>query len=140
MLENELPQILGEQFISLIPIVGISFLIISGAISFTTRNPYIFGVSLIFNVILALNITLYETSQPFSDVIKEGNVVKVEKEILENFNFSSGNIILNPKEVNVENNDNLEMRIINGPLIISKNGEKWNCVQKENNWACETKK
>ncbi len=141
----EFSQLLGEQLIAVIPIVGVVFLMIGGAISFRTQNPYAFGVSLMFNVISALSITAFQTGESFSDVIEKdiqsGNIVKVEKEkaVSEKFNVSSGNIILNPKEVNIENNDNLEITVVNGPLILSKDGEKWNCVQKENNWDCQTK-
>src|SRR5574344_591055 len=98
----EFTQLLGEQLIAVIPIVGVVFLMIGGAISFITQNPYAFGVSLIFNVISALSIIAFQKGESFADVIekdiKEGNIVKVEKEkaVSEKFNVSSGNIILNP--------------------------------------------
>lgn len=138
----EFSQLLGEQLIAVIPIVGVTVLMIGGIISLSTQTPYAFGVSLLFSVVSALSLMIFDFEEKsFEEDIQSGKIVKVEKEkaVSEKFNVSSGNIILNPKEVNIENNDNLEITVVNGPLILSKDGEKWNCVQKENNWDCKTK-
>ncbi len=138
----EFIQLLGEQLMAVIPIIGATVLMIGGIISLSTQTPYAFGVSLLFSVVCALSLMIFDFEEKsFEEDIQSGKIVKVEKEkaVSEKFNVSSGNIILNPKEVNIENNDNLEITVVNGPLILSKDGEKWNCVQKENNWDCQTK-